>query len=370
MRVLMLDGALPARESSAGERATFDLIDALHNLGHKVSFSALGINGKETERLPDLVASGVELLPGHGGGLAHLHEVLREPWDAVIVQRPGPALLAAETLTTTGAISLHWGHDIHTWRLEAQQRLCGSVPGHKLKVTALSERRCWQFYDLSVYPTRREADYINSVGGRGAAVPYYRLNSEDLITPDMHTSRRGCLMVGASFHAPNRDALGFAVADILPLLGREARITVVGEWPLEHRAGLDGKGVRFAGRVSEEELRRLHGEHLCLLAPLRFGAGTRRKLVAAMGLGLPVVTSAEGLRGLLVRDGFEEDGVLIAASAKQFADRVVELTTSHSLWEACSIRAQAAVAAVYSAPSFDNAVAEALKRAGELHNGH
>jgi hypothetical protein len=369
MRILMIDGALPARDSSAGERATFDLIDALHSLGHSLAFTALGTNGREAERLAALVAADVEVLPGHGGGLKHLQAVLRECWDTVIVHRPGPALLAADSLAAAGAVTIHWGHDIHAWRLEAQHQQCANVPKHKLMVTQISERRCWQAYDLTVYPTGREADHVNASGGRALAVPYYRLGDEDLGQPRWDPSRRGCLMVGAAFHEPNRDAVAFAAGEILPLLGPDGSITVVGEWPPECRGSLEVKGLRFTGRVSEEELRQLHADHLCLLAPLRFGAGARRKLVAAMGLGLPVVTSDEGLRGLLVRDGTAADGVLIAGSAEQFADRVAELAMSPALWQSCAVDARVAVEAVYAMPAVDDAVARALQRARELHDG-
>ena len=122
MKILMVDGALPARDCSAGERATFDLIDALKALGHSVVFTALGTNGRETERLHALEVAGVTILGGHGAGLNHLHDALMETWNTVIVHRPGPALLAAEALKAAGVVSVHWGHDIHTWRLEAQRQ--------------------------------------------------------------------------------------------------------------------------------------------------------------------------------------------------------------------------------------------------------
>lgn len=175
-------------------------------------------------------------------------------------------------------------------------------------------------------------------------------------------------MVGAAFHAPNADAVAFAVREILPLLDAEAFLTVVGEWPADQRASLQGPRVTFTGRVSEEELRRLHTEHLCLLAPLRFGAGARRKLVAAMGLGLPVLTTDEGLRGLLVRDAGPADGVLIAATAAQFARQIAALQADPGLHAAGAVAARAAVAEVYAQGRFDAAVARTLQLAREEHD--
>ena len=373
LRVLMVDGAPPHRDASAGERATFDLIDGLHRLGHSVTFTSLGVNESHQMRSRLLVDHGVHVAADYGTGTSHLRALLQEQaWDVVIVHRPGPALAALPCLIEAGdAATLFWGHDIHTWRLQAQVDQGLSVPRHRLLVTEVSERRCWDGYDLTVYPSAREAKFVSgrpTSVDRGQAFPYYRLTNDDLVSDvaDEQT-RRGCLMVGGSSHEPNRDAVEYAVNRVLPLLQAQdpnAFLTVVGTWSTSAQEALMRDGVTFVGHVSDDELRRLHTTHVCLLAPLRFGAGTRRKLVAAMGLGLPTVTTAEGVRGLLVRDATEADGVLVADDPQQIVAAVTSLQQQPELWKSVSGAGRDAVASVYGAAEFDAALSALLSLAG------
>jgi glycosyltransferase involved in cell wall biosynthesis len=366
--VLMVDGALPAREASAGERATFDLIDGLQALGHEVHFTALGFNAEDGLRSEAMHRAGIHLLAGHGQGLDHLRTVIgSRHYDVVIVHRPGPALAVQAALVGTPAATIYIGHDVHQWRLSAQQRLQSDVQPHRLLAMQVAERRCWQGYDLSVYPTDREADFVRDAGYPAFAMPYYRLTAQDLPPLEGHGPRSGLLMVGASFHAPNKDAVGVAVTEVLPLT-RE-RVTVVGDWPLRDRKPLMAPGVTFTGRVDEQVLRELHQTHLALLAPLRFGAGTRRKLVAAMGLGLPVITTSEGLRGLLVRDAIADDPVLVADTPAEMAAHIDRLRRDPEWGATMAGRAQACVASIYGEDNFDAGVQDALNSVVSMRDG-
>ncbi len=59
-----------------------------------------------------------------------------------------------------------------------------------------------------------------------------------------------------------------------------------------------------------------------MVAPLRFGGGTRLKILEAMALGTPVVSTAKGAEGLVFR---EPDAVEIADDPAAFARAVVDL---------------------------------------------
>ena len=364
----MVDSGLPLREASAGERATLDLIDSLHALGTELHVTALGATEDMASRASAIRRVGIHLLEGHGGGTAHLQSVVsRGNYDMVIVHRPGAALVAQVALAGFTGVSVYFGHDIHQWRLEAQQRVRGDVPGHRYLVDQMAERRCWGAYDITVYPSHREADFARSMAKATVAMPYYRLTAADLPQLTFRPNRRGCLMVGSSSHAPNRDSVEFAVNEILPLI--DEPLTVVGDWPQAHRVGLESSRVRFVGRVDEPTLRALHSTHLALLAPLRFGAGTRRKLVAAMGLGTPVLTTSEGLRGLLVRDATVDDPVLLGESASDFASQVSLLREDPARVDDLSRQAQRCVSGVYGYQSYDRSVAQLLALARDSGEG-
>jgi len=64
------------------------------------------------------------------------------------------------------------------------------------------------------------------------------------------------------------------------------------------------------------------------VVPVRTGGGTRLKILEAMALGRPVVSTTIGCEGLDVADG---EHLLIADSPEQFAEKTVRLLTDRAL---------------------------------------
>lgn len=338
---------------------------ALQERGNAVVFHGIGRAGPGDDALYDQLREiGVAVTTSSGGGIPGIAAALAASRPAVaVVQRPGPALAAISVLQAhPETVRIYWGHDIHAWRLAAGNEFSEQPADHQERLTVLAERRAWTSYDLCAYPAAREARYINAEvpGACAQAIPYFRLGDHDLTPPAPYRGRRGALMVGGAFHPPNRDAVEFAVDQIVPLLS-DVPFTVVGAWPADLIRALQRPGVTFTGRVSDQRLLQLQQEHVCLLAPLRFGAGTRRKLVAAMGLGLPVVTTSEGVRGLLVDDATAEDGVLVADTAESLAGCVNRLVADEQVWGWHSTVAANRVAQAYRAPVYDAGIEQVLQ---------
>jgi len=64
------------------------------------------------------------------------------------------------------------------------------------------------------------------------------------------------------------------------------------------------------------------------IVPLRIGGGTRLKILEAMALGTPVVSTRKGAEGLDVTDG---ENILIADTAAGFVDAVLSLLDDSGL---------------------------------------
>ena len=64
------------------------------------------------------------------------------------------------------------------------------------------------------------------------------------------------------------------------------------------------------------------------IVPLRIGGGTRIKILEAMSMGKPVVSTSIGAEGLAVKDGTH---VLIADTPAEFASAAVSLMSSEDL---------------------------------------
>jgi O-antigen biosynthesis protein len=79
--------------------------------------------------------------------------------------------------------------------------------------------------------------------------------------------------------------------------------------------------------VSDPMLEWLYRSASVAVAPLRFGAGVKGKVVEAMRFGLPVVTTSTGVQGLDGAAGFIE----VAHSADEFANAVARLIRTPDL---------------------------------------
>jgi glycosyltransferase involved in cell wall biosynthesis len=132
---------------------------------------------------------------------------------------------------------------------------------------------------------------------------------------------------GALTYAANFDAVRYFVDEILGELKREAPdvlLRVTGDLGKIDPATLPrDQAVRYTGYL--DDVRPAVAQSWTLVVPLRQGGGTRLKVLEAMALGTPVVSTSKGVEGLAVTDG---ENALIADDPRSFARRVGELLRS------------------------------------------
>ncbi len=166
-------------------------------------------------------------------------------------------------------------------------------------------------------------------GGQAPAPPYER-------RPEPNTM----IFVGMLAYEPNIDALRFMVEQVLPLVRAtipDAVLTVVGRSPGTWVRSLDRiAGVRIVGEV--ETVSEYLGRASVAVVPLRYGGGTRVKIVEAFAHGVPVVSTSVGCEGLEVTPGVE---LLVADEAEDFADACTRLMRDRQTADRLVARAQA-----------------------------
>jgi glycosyltransferase involved in cell wall biosynthesis len=110
------------------------------------------------------------------------------------------------------------------------------------------------------------------------------------------------VFLGHFGHPPNVDAVQFLVRDVMPRLGRPVRLRIVGRGVVPAVAALARPGsVEIAGAVDDVRPHLRAGA--VFVAPVRFGTGMRGKVLEALALGRPVVTTTVGAEGLAARPG-------------------------------------------------------------------
>ncbi len=148
-------------------------------------------------------------------------------------------------------------------------------------------------------------------------------------------------------YRPNIDALVWFVQQVLPRIRAEqpgVRLVVVGRaaGPAV-RALHDGEEVVVVGEV--EDVRPYIGAAAAYVVPMRIGGGSRLKLLEALALAAPVVSTpmgAEGITGL--KDG---EHLLLGATPAAFAAATLRLITDRALGRRLGAAGRAHVVAQY-----------------------
>ncbi|WP_336346804.1 glycosyltransferase [Pseudomonas monsensis] len=152
--------------------------------------------------------------------------------------------------------------------------------------------------------------------------------------PRAFADRAHFLSIGNFRHAPNWDAVLWMKSTVWPLIRQQlpdAQLHIYGAYTPPKATALHNaaQGFHVLNRA-EDALQVMAAARVCL-APLRFGAGIKGKLLDAMMCGTPSVTTpigAEGMHGDAPWPG------AITHSAREFATRAVALYTDEALWQA------------------------------------
>jgi len=129
------------------------------------------------------------------------------------------------------------------------------------------------------------------------------------------------IFTGPFRYFANHDAMVWFLQEIYPQIQRQfpdVRLTITGDHadlPLPQASN-----VTLTGFV--DDVRPIVASSWISLVPVRVGAGTRLKILEAMALGVPVVSTLKGAEGLEVIDG---EHLLIGDSPETFAENVAQL---------------------------------------------
>lgn len=158
------------------------------------------------------------------------------------------------------------------------------------------------------------------------------ISSIDLVKLPSFEERNNFIFIGNFLHEPNWNAVQYLKETIWPLIKMQipqAVVNVYGAYPSQKVVQLNNvkEGFIIKGRAANAH--DVVGQARVVLAPLRFGAGLKGKLLEAMQCGTPSVTTsigAESMHGDLPWNGF------IANDVEIFVTESVRLYHNKRLW--------------------------------------
>ncbi len=159
---------------------------------------------------------------------------------------------------------------------------------------------------LKIEPALKDSIYVISNG----------LDTEYFSSSDME-KKTDLVFVGNMGYHPNILAAKYLIREILPRLDQNIKITIAGTRPTAEVRALASEHVEITGWI--EDIRSAYDGAKIFVAPIFTGAGQQNKILEAMAMGLPVVTTPIVNKGIGAESGRE---LLVAENEVEFAEKI------------------------------------------------
>ncbi len=205
-----------------------------------------------------------------------------------------------------------------------------------LKPIFLTEAFRLKNYENSIFPTfdnrtiisNQDRNLISHINKETMVVIPNGVDT-DYFKPIGNTKDYDLVFTGNMNYAPNVESAVYLIKEILPLLMKkfkDIKVLISGISPDRKVKMLASKNVTVTGWV--EDMRVSYGRSKIFIAPMKTGTGLQNKLLEAMAMGLPCITSVLVNNAL---GAIPDEEILIADSAQQYALKVEKLLTDNFL---------------------------------------
>jgi sugar transferase (PEP-CTERM/EpsH1 system associated) len=158
----------------------------------------------------------------------------------------------------------------------------------------------------------------------GVDLDYFNPDQDYPLPADMPLKKPTLVFTGAMDYAPNRDAVIWFTNEILPLIHKggfpDCHFMIVGSKPSADVQALSGEYVTVTGRVPDVRPYLAHAS--LAVAPMRVARGVQNKVLEAMAMRKPTITTPQGFEGLISQAGYD---LQVVSGAEDFADMIIRL---------------------------------------------
>ena len=137
---------------------------------------------------------------------------------------------------------------------------------------------------------------------------------------DNTTSTPRLVFLGDMSTPPNNDAIKYFMEEIYYNLTTDVDFYIVGRNPTEYVKSLQNNQIRVTGSV--EDVRSYMPLGSIFVSPMISGTGIKNKILEAMSMQLPVITTSKGISGINAKTNEE---FLLADTPEKFKDNIIHL---------------------------------------------
>ena len=331
-RALLIAKQWPEPTSTAAGRRTLDILDLLAEAGYAIEIAS------PAQPTP------FQAKTGYGEHQIEVNDARFDDW----VRALNPTLVIYDRFMMEEqfgwrvreqcphAVTLLDTSDFHSLREARHHALKSGEPVNLFNASAEREIAAMARCDLTVMISQVEVELLK----QHFCLPDWQLHYLPFLVrelPDPTTqpgfdARQHLVMIGGFKHAPNRDATIWFAQEVWPQLhsllpGVECHVYGAYSDHAMHRLSDPRTGLRIHGRT-EDALATL-ARYRLNLAPLRFGAGQKGKILEGWLSGTPTVTTPVGAESMAPENAW---GYALSDAPDQFAATTAQLYQDKAAW--------------------------------------
>jgi glycosyltransferase involved in cell wall biosynthesis len=331
-KILFVSPYLPRFDRNAGDLRMYRFLEIL-SANHEIVFLAQGETGEGQKEEARYLAALANLnIAVHVKDYSLVKVLLAHTFKAAIIEFyyiadhyiPRIKFLQPKCHVVVDTVDIHY-------RRAYSKYLVTKNPGDfsAAEKTKRNELLTYKKADVVVTASDEDGEVLRS-DCPGLNIKTIPIIHDPVISP-LEIDDRNLLFVGGFSHDPNVDAMLYFCEQIFPSIRMaipDCKLTIVGSKPPEAIRRLQSDFIQVIGFAPS--LDPFFRSSYVSVAPLRYGAGMKGKVVEAMSQGLPVVTTSVGAQGMGL---VHRHNAMICDSPLEYAASVVELFRSRELYE-------------------------------------
>lgn len=337
--IVVMEAKIPEFDKNAGDKSIWHIINSYLKLNFNVIFAS--DDYLQYEPYSTIMREkGIKLINDFGVFSKNMFfdwlKFNAKNIDYFLLVRPNISIKYLDEIKKYKNIKiLYYGQDLHFLREQRDYELTKNIESLKeSKKFKKIETKLIKNAKMSYFPSIVEKEIAKSLSPKSnvevVPVYMYKTDNEPNILP--YEERKDLLFIGGFKHKPNVDGVLWFVDEVFDKIKKEipnAKFNIVGSNPSEEILQLQSENINVLGFISDEELSNLYKSTRVVVAPLRFGAGMKGKVVEALYNKCPIVTTSIGAEGI----NNLNNAIIIADNAETFAKKVVELYLNKELNE-------------------------------------
>lgn len=334
-RILVIDRFVPNFDKDAGGRCSYMYLNIFKEIGLQVTF--LGDDLKIIEPYTTILQQkGMEVLYGNSYKDSNLEIWLQQNikyFKYIYLQRPDITIKYIDLIKKyySGKI-IYFAHDLHYIRLSREYNITHD----------LNKKEQSNFMKKIETDIFKKVDIIHVVGNYEykilkeqyknktiSNIPIYIYEKQETNVEKKFAKRKDLIFVGNFEHSPNLDAILWFSKEIYPEIIKsfpDMILHLISSSIPQIIKDLESKNIKLEGFLSDEDLKLMYQNCRLAIAPLRFGAGVKGKIIEAAYYQIPMVTTSIGGEGIVNSMG----AFIIEDNPKKMAELICQLYTDYS----------------------------------------